>query len=59
MSHLDTELKILKTETIEMWKLVGLQMEKTYEALTTFDRDLAREVRANENTISLTGKAIK
>ncbi len=52
MSHLETELQILRTDTIEMWKLVGLQMDKTYEALTTFDRDLAREVKANEKRVN-------
>ncbi|MCC7302242.1 MAG: phosphate signaling complex protein PhoU [Bacteroidia bacterium] len=52
MSHLDTEIKILKADTIEMWKLVALQLGKTYDALTTFDRDLAREVISGEKRVN-------
>ncbi len=52
MTHLDEELLQLKNEIIEMWKLVGLQLQKTHEALTTFDKDLAREVMATEKRVN-------
>lgn len=52
MTHLDEELLQLKNEIIEMWKLVGLQLKKTHEALTTFDKDLAREVMATEKRVN-------
>ncbi len=52
MTHLDTELFQLKNEIIEMWKLVGLQLKKTHNALITFDKDLAREVMATEKRVN-------
>ena len=52
MTHLDEELLQLKKEIIEMWKLVGLQLHKTQEALITFDKDLAREVMATEKRVN-------
>lgn len=52
MTHLDTELQQLKSESIEMWKLVVSQLKKTHEALTSFDKDLAREVQSNEKRVN-------
>lgn len=52
MTHLDAELKILKSDTMEMWNLVGLQLDKTLEALLNFDRDLAREVIYGEKRVN-------
>ncbi len=52
MTHLDTELQQLKSETIEMWNLVILQLKKTHEALVSFDKDLAREVVSNEKRVN-------
>jgi phosphate transport system protein len=52
MTHLDSELKILKSDILEMWRLVVLQLEKGKEALTNFDRDLAEEVVENEKRVN-------
>jgi phosphate transport system protein len=52
MTHLDSELKILKADLIEMWGLVVKQLEKGTEALTNFDRDLAEEVVENEKRVN-------
>ncbi len=52
MTHLDTELQILKSETISMWELVILQMRKTREAFLQLDKDLAREVIMNEKRVN-------
>ncbi len=58
MSHLDIELQQLKSDTIEMWRLVNLQLSKGKESLVKLDKDLAREViitekRVNANEIKL------
>jgi phosphate transport system protein len=51
MSHLDTNLDNLKNDLIQMWNLVSSQMEKARLALINGDKDLAREVRANEKMV--------
>ena len=51
MSHLDTNLDQLKNDLIQMWNLVSSQMEKARLALINGDKDLAREVRANEKMV--------
>jgi phosphate transport system protein len=51
MSHLDTNLSQLKDDLIQMWTLVGNQMEKARLALINGDKDLAREVRAKEKMV--------
>src|SRR6266550_7359520 len=52
MTHLDEELKRLKSEIISMWDLVIHQLKKTQEALVTLDKDLAHEVIANEKRVN-------
>jgi phosphate transport system protein len=52
MTHLDSELKILKADIIEMWRLVINQLDKAKEALTKFDRDMAEEVVENEKRVN-------
>ncbi len=52
MSHLDTELKNLKAEMLEMFLLVKSQLEKSKEALINLDKDLAREVLVNEKRVN-------
>jgi phosphate transport system protein len=52
MTHLDIELNQLKSEIINMWNLVIQQLKKTQEALITLDKDLAREVIANEKRVN-------
>ena len=52
MTHLEEELKSLKSEITEMWLLVISQLHKTREALIQFDKDLAREVVATEKRVN-------
>lgn len=52
MTHLDVELKKLKTDMSEMFGLVYSQLEKARQALVGFDKDLAREVRVNEKRVN-------
>ncbi|MCC6726511.1 MAG: phosphate signaling complex protein PhoU [Saprospiraceae bacterium] len=52
MTHLDSELNILKSDILQMWRLVVNQLEKGKEALTNFDRDLAEEVVENEKRVN-------
>lgn len=52
MNHLDLELQLLKQDAIDMCGLVRAQLEKSKLALVNFDRDLAREVVANEKRIN-------
>lgn len=52
MTHLDEELKQLKSELTSMWDLVIQQLKKTQEAQLNFDKDLAREVIFNEKRVN-------
>lgn len=52
MTHLDTELQQLKAELISMWTLVISQLQKTHDALISFDRQLANDVIANEKRVN-------
>src|SRR4029079_17037547 len=52
MTHLDEELTYLKSEIIEMWRMVISQLQKTREAMLQFDKDLAREVVITEKRIN-------
>ena len=52
MTHLDIELKNLKSELIEMFELVKNQLEKSKLSLVNLDKDLAREVMVNERRIN-------
>jgi phosphate transport system protein len=52
MTHLETELKSLKTDMLEMFSLVANQLEKAKDALVRFDKDLAREVIVNEKRVN-------
>jgi phosphate transport system protein len=51
MNHLETDLEQLKNDLLQMWNLVGSQIEKSRLALLNADKDLAREVRANEKLV--------
>ena len=48
MTHLEEELTMLKSEITVMWQMVISQLYKTREALLEFDKDLAREVVAQD-----------
>ncbi len=52
MSHLDSEIKNLKSEMLEMFTLVRSQLEKSKVSLIQLDKDLAREVLVNEKRVN-------
>jgi len=51
MSHLDTEIKLLKDNILELMFLVKNQLEKGEKALINFDEELAHEIMANEKRV--------
>lgn len=51
MSHLDTEIKILKDNILELMFLVKNQLEKGQKALDEYDEELAHEIMANEKRV--------
>ena len=52
MTQLETEINALKSELVSMWILVQSQMNKAKEAMTSFDKDLAREVLVKEKRVN-------
>jgi len=52
MSHLEIEIKSLKSDVLEMFSLVKVQLEKSKEAMLTLDKDLAREVLITEKRVN-------
>ncbi len=52
MTHLDTDLKNLKSDMLEMFGLVHSQLEKSKKSLMELDKDLAREVLVNEKRVN-------
>ncbi len=52
MTHLDSELKQIKQQVVEMMSLVRNQLAKGKNAVLTFDKDLVHEINANENRVN-------
>jgi phosphate transport system protein len=52
MTHLDSELKQLRIDLLDMFELVLSQLDKSKEALVNLDKDLAREVLVNEKRVN-------
>jgi len=52
MKFLEKEMTALRNEVLDMWALVCSQLEKTKEALTKNDKDLAREVISREKRVN-------
>jgi phosphate transport system protein len=48
MTHLESELKLLKNDLLEMWSIVISQIEKSKTVIENHDLDLVKEVKANE-----------
>ncbi len=44
MTHLETELKQLKSELISMWSLVSVKLKKPLEYIVSNYKDIEREV---------------
>lgn len=51
MAHLDSEIKLLKDNVLELMFLVKNQLEKGHKALNDFDEELAHEIMANEKRV--------
>ena len=51
MTHLEAEIHQLKTDILDMWDLVQSQLNSK-GAISTFDKDLAREVIAKERRVN-------
>ena len=51
MTHLDNELKTLKSSVISMWLLVISQLEKTQKSIIEHDKELAQEIKINEKRV--------
>jgi phosphate transport system protein len=51
MTHLDTEIKQLKKDSVEMWNLVIMQMEKASKAMIEFDKGLAMDIHTLEKRV--------
>lgn len=49
--HLDSEIKLLKDNVLELMFLVKNQLEKGQKALDNFDEELAHEIMANEKRV--------
>lgn len=49
--HLETEIKLLKDNILELMFLVKNQLEKGQKALDEFDEELAHEIMANEKRV--------
>ena len=52
MTQFEIEIQDVKSEVINMWQLVLLQLSKAREAMLTFDKDLAREVILKEKRVN-------
>lgn len=52
MIYIEKELDDLKKEVLEMWTLVGAQLNRAGEALISLDKDLAREVSVREKRVN-------
>jgi phosphate transport system protein len=52
MTHLNTEIQLLKKDTDQMFDLVIKQLTKSREALIRFDKDLAIDVDINEKRVN-------
>jgi phosphate transport system protein len=51
MTHLNTELQILKASITEMWGLVISQLEKANEAIDKADHSLIKDIKVNEKRV--------
>lgn len=52
MTQFETEMQDVKSELINMWDLVLLQLSKAKESMLNFDKDLAREVILKEKRVN-------
>ncbi len=51
MTHLETEIQLLKNDVLEMMFVVKNQLEKCRQSFDDFDLELAEEIRSNEKRV--------
>ena len=39
MTHLETEIQLLKRNIVEMWNIVNNQLDKSQQTISNFDKD--------------------
>lgn len=52
VKFIESELELLKKEVDEMWTLVYNQLDRAGEAVLTFDRELAEQVKVREKRVN-------
>lgn len=52
VKFIESELELLKKEVDEMWTLVYNQLDRAGEAVLTFDRELAEQVKVRERRVN-------
>ncbi|MCA0446496.1 MAG: phosphate signaling complex protein PhoU [Bacteroidetes bacterium] len=52
MTHLESELQLLKAELLSMWQLVHSQLKLAQESLANADKDLAHEIILKEKRVN-------
>lgn len=52
VQFVDSELEMLKKQTIEMWTLVYNQLQRAGEAVLTLDKEMARQVILRERRVN-------
>ena len=52
VKFIESELELLKKEVGEMWTLVYNQLDRAGEAVLTFDRELAGQVKVRERRVN-------
>ncbi|WP_317897438.1 phosphate signaling complex protein PhoU [Aurantibacillus circumpalustris] len=52
MNHFETELKTLKSDCVEQWELVSYQLKSSMAALSSMDKEKAKEIIEREKTVN-------
>jgi len=51
MTHLETEIQLLKRNIVEMWNIVNNQLDKSQQTISNFDKDLIHNIKVNEKMV--------
>jgi len=51
MTHLETELQILRSDIVDEWELVIKQLERAHEAMEHFNKDIISDIATTEKLI--------
>jgi phosphate transport system protein len=52
MSHLESELEVLKVDFVKMWELVSSQLKGSMQALANMDKEKAKVILAEEKKVN-------